>query len=208
MSTDERSLADISPEQEIDDSVETPRPQINVDEFLSGVRAQRRAVKIRPNLHRLADMERLVDQIDELPEDEDADDLIDAYEQARDDFLAFEWWVVEQRTHERRRHVRRQAAKDHDITLTDDGENVVGDDADGSGASKVEAYVIADHVVEPANITADDITALYEASPGEYMKVDIAVAQVMRVVNEQQVKEALRDFSSRRSGKTAGSSRR
>ena len=85
---------------------------------------------------------------------------------------------------------------------------VADDDADGSGASKVEAHVIADHVVEPEGITAADITALYEASPGEYMKIDFAVARVMRVVDEQQTQEVLRDFSSRRSGKTGGSSRR
>lgn len=205
----ERSLADaqVDDEQVPDDSVEVARPQVDVSEFLAGVRAQRRGVKIRPGLHLLEHMQRLVAEIESLPEDDTPDDLLDEYEKIKAEFLVTEWWVVEQRTHERRRHVRRQAAEKFDIELSEDGEMVVGDDADGSGASKVEAYVMADHVIRPVGVTGADITALYEASPGEYMKIDFAVAKVMRVVEEQQTQEVLRDFSSRRSGKTGGSSK-
>lgn len=197
--SEERSLAE---KATTEDSVAAERGPLSVDEFLSGVRAQRRSVRIRPNLHVLADMQRLVDEIDDSPEGADVDDLIDEYESARAVFEASERWVVEQRTPERRKHVRRQAAKVLGIDLREDGETVEGDDFDQSKAAQLEAHVIADHVVEPEGVTAEQVTALYEATPGEFQKIDFAIVQVMRVLDEDSAAGVLRDFSSRRSAKT------
>ena len=200
--SEERSIAD---KPELDDTAEVERADLTVDEFLSGVRKQRRAVKIRPNLHVLADMQRLVDVIDDTPDGEDVDGLIDEYEAAKETFLAHEWWVVEQRTPERRREVRRSAAKRLGIEMHADGENVREDDPDQTNAAALEAHVIADHVVQPEGVTAEQVRALYEGSPGEYTKVDHAVARVMRVLDEEAAQGVLRDFSSRRSVKTGRS---
>lgn len=197
--SEERSIAE---KATTEDSVAAERGPLSVDEFLSGVRAQRRSVRIRPNLHVLADMQRLVDEIDDSPEGADVDDLIDEYEAARAAFEASERWVVEQRTPERRKHVRRQAAKALGIDLREDGETVEGDDFDQSKAAQLEAHVIADHVVEPEGVTAEQVTALYEATPGEFQKIDFAIVQVMRVLDEDSAAGVLRDFSSRRSAKT------
>lgn len=197
--SEERSIAE---KATTEDSVAAERGPLSVDEFLSGVRAQRRSVRIRPNLHVLADMQRLVDEIDDSPEGADVDDLIDEYESARAVFEASERWVVEQRTPERRKHVRRQAAKALGIDLREDGETVEGDDFDQSKAAQLEAHVIADHVVEPEGVTAEQVTALYEATPGEFQKIDFAIVQVMRVLDEDSAAGVLRDFSSRRSAKT------
>ena len=197
--SEERSIAE---KATTEDSVAAERGPLSVDEFLSGVRAQRRSVRIRPNLHVLADMQRLVDEIDDSPEGADVDDLIDEYESARAVFEASERWVVEQRTPERRKHVRRQAAKVLGIDLREDGETVEGDDFDQSKAAQLEAHVIADHVVEPEGVTAEQVTALYEATPGEFQKIDFAIVQVMRVLDEDSAAGVLRDFSSRRSAKT------
>ena len=197
--SEERSLAE---KVTTEDSVAAERGPLSVDEFLSGVRAQRRSVRIRPNLHVLADMQRLVDEIDDSPEGADVDDLIDEYEAARAVFEASERWVVEQRTPERRKHVRRQAAKALGIDLREDGETVEGDDFDQTKAAQLEAHVIADHVVEPEGVTAEQVTALYEATPGEFQKIDFAIVQVMRVLDEDSAAGVLRDFSSRRSAKT------
>lgn len=197
--SEERSIAE---KATTEDSVAAERGPLSVDEFLSGVRAQRRSVRIRPNLHVLADMQRLVDEIDDSPEGADVDDLIDEYESARAAFEASERWVVEQRTPERRKHVRRQAAKRLGIDLREDGETVEGDDFDQTKAAQLEAHVIADHVVEPEGVTAEQVTALYEATPGEFQKIDFAIVQVMRVLDEDSAAGVLRDFSSRRSAKT------
>lgn len=202
--SEERSIAD-KPEVEIDETEPAERGPLSTDEFLSGVRKQRRSVKIRPNLHVLADMQRLIDTIEDAPEDADVDDLIDEYETAKAAFLEHEWWVVEQRTPERRRHVRREAAKRLGIELHDDGENVAEDDQDQTSAAAVEAHVIADHVVSPEGVTAEQVRALYEGSPGEYTKLDFGVSRVMRVLDEEAAQDVLRDFSSRRSGKTGRS---
>ena len=197
--SEERSIAE---KVTTEDSVAAERGPLSVDEFLSGVRAQRRSVRIRPNLHVLADMQRLVDEIDDSPEGADVDDLIDEYESARAAFEASERWVVEQRTPERRKHVRREAAKVLGIDLREDGETVEGDDFDQTKAAQLEAHVIADHVVEPEGVTAEQVTALYEATPGEFQKIDFAIVQVMRVLDEDSAAGVLRDFSSRRSAKT------
>ena len=197
--SEERSIAE---KATTEDSVAAERGPLSVDEFLSGVRAQRRSVRIRPNLHVLADMQRLVDEIDDSPEGADVDDLIDEYEAARAVFEASERWVVEQRTPERRKHVRREAAKVLGIDLREDGETVEGDDFDQTKAAQLEAHVIADHVVEPEGVTAEQVTALYEATPGEFQKIDFAIVQVMRVLDEDSAAGVLRDFSSRRSAKT------
>lgn len=205
MSTNERSLADEAPAKDTsgqEASVAAERGPLSVDEFLSGVRAQRRSVRIRPNLHVLADLQRLVDEIDDSPEGADVDDLIDQYETARAAFEASERWVVEQRTPERRKHVRREAAKALGVDLREDGETVEGDDFDQSKAALLEAHVIADHIVEPEGVTPDQVTALYEATPGEFQKIDFAIVQVMRVLDEDSAADVLRDFSSRRSAKT------
>lgn len=203
MMNDERSLAD----EPTGTSTEVQRGPLSTDEFLSGVRAQRRSVRIRPNLHLLAEMERIVEEIDTAPAGADVDELLDTYDTTRDDFLHSERWVVEQRTPERRRHVRREAGKALGIELHDNGEGPVEDDADRTNATALEAHVIADHIVEPAGATEAHVRALYAASPGEYRKIDHAVVQVQRVLDEASEQAVLRDFSSRRSGKTQRSSK-
>lgn len=194
----ERSIGDKA-DDKTEESVAAERGPLSVGEFLQGVRAQRRAVKIRPNLHLLSDMQRLVDEIESAPADQDVDDLIDRYEETKGQFLAVEWWTVEQRTHERRSHVRREAAKALDVEL-DEGDNVPSDDREV--AAKLEAAVIADHIVEPEGVTAEQVMALYEASPGEYTKIEQAIVQTMRILDEDATKGVLRDFSLRRSEKT------
>ena len=136
------------------------------------------------------------------------DDLIDEYEAAKAEYLSSEWWVVEQRTPERRREVRRDAAKELGVELYPDGEAVIEDDPDQSRASAVEARVILDHIVEPSGVTFEQIDALYKASPGEWTKIEAAIVRVQRVIDDEAEQGVLRDFSSRRSGRTTGSSKR
>lgn len=207
MSTDERSLADEAPET-TDASEAAERGPLSVDEFLSGVRAVRRQVWLRPNLHLFADLERLVDEIESAPEGTDVDDLIDEYEAAKERFERRERWVVEQRTHERRRHVRLEAAKVAGYEMTEDGAEVVGDDVHKSKLDELSAFEVADHIVEPEGVTAEHVRRLHQASPSESNLLTSAIIRVNRVVDERVAAEVLRDFSSRRSGRTGRSSRR
>ena len=207
MSTDERSLADEAPEPS-DVSEPAERGPLSVDEFLAGVRAVRRQVWLRPNLHLFADLERLVGEIEAAPDGADLDDLIDEYESIKARFEQSERWVVEQRSHERRRHVREQAAKAVGYTLTEDGAAVVGDDVHQSMLDELSAHEVADHVVEPEGVTGEQIRALHQASPGESNLLTSAIIRVNRVVDEKVASEVLRDFSSRRSGRTKHSTRR
>lgn len=208
MSNDERSLAEINPETEDMMTAAVERGPLDVSEFLAGVRAVRRQVWIKPNLHLFADLERMVDDIEAAPEDADVDALIDEYEAAKARFEQRERWVVEQRSVERRRLVRRKAAEALGIELTPDGESVVDDDADNSKASSVEGHVIADHIVEPEGVTAEQVQSLFDASPGEGHILASAIVRANRVMDEAVASEVLRDFSSRRSGKTKGSTKR
>lgn len=200
----ERSLADATeaPEEEAPEGVEVEPGQMTTGSVLSGARAMRRAVKIRPNLHVFADLERLIESIDEAPEGENVDDLIDEYDAAKAAFLEHQWWVVEQRTIERRTLVRRGAAKLLGYTLDEDLGRVEGDDEDRTRESEIEVHVLADHIVQPEGVTADDLTAFHASSPGEFTRFEHTVAVVQRTLSEEQSQDVVRDFSSRRSEAT------
>lgn len=207
MSTDERSLADEAPEVTTD-AVEVAPAEMTTEAVLSGARAMRLGLKMRPNLHLFADLQRMVDAIESaLDAGEDADDLIDEYDKTKADYLRHEWWVIEQRTAERRTLVRREAAKALGYVL-DELDRVEGDDDDRTKRSEVESHVMADHVVEPAGVTADDMHALHASSPGEFARLEETVVQVQRTLSDEGAQSVLRDFSSRRSGKTKGSTKR
>lgn len=209
MSNDERSLAEINPETEDMMTAAVERGPLDVSEFLAGVRAVRRQAWVRPNLHLFADLERLVDEIEAADEaTPECDALIDEYEALKVRFESRERWVVEQRSVERRRHVRREAAGVLGIELTPNGESVVDDDADGTKGGVLESHVIADHVVEPEGVTGAQIQALFDASPSEGTVLGSAIIRVNRVVDETVASEVLRDFSSRRSVKTKRSTKR
>lgn len=195
----ERSLAD-----EPTDAVEVEPGEMTTETVLSGARAMRLGLKIRPNLHLFADMQRMVDAIEESPSDSDVDDLIDEYEATKAAFLTHEWWTIEQRTAERRTLVRREAAKKLGYVL-DELDHVEGDDDDLTKRSEVEAFVIADHIVKPEGLTAGDMQELHASSPGEFARLDQTVVQVQRTLTDEGVQAVVRDFSSRRSGKTKAS---
>lgn len=203
---DERSLADEAPEATTD-AVEVAPGEMTAESVLSGARAMRLGLKVRPNLHLFADLQELVDAIDESPEDADVDDLIDEYDKTKADYLRHEWWVIEQRTAERRTLVRREAAKALGYTL-DELDRVEGDDEDRTKRSEVEAHVMADHVVIPEGMTAEALTAFHAASPGEFSRLEQTVVQVQRTLSDEGAQSVVRDFSSRRSGKTKGSTKR
>lgn len=202
MSNEERSLAEIDT-----DAVEVEPGEMTAESVMSGARAMRLGLKARPNLHLFADMQRLVDAIEESPEDADVDDLIDEYDKAKAAYLTHEWWVIEQRTHERRTLVRRKAAKALGYAL-DELDRVEGDDDDLTKRSEVEAHVIADHVVKPEGLTADDMRVLHASSPGEFARLEMTVVQVQKTLSDEGAQAVLRDFSSRRSAKTKGSTKR
>jgi len=193
----ERSIGDKAPEE----GVPVESAELTVDGVLQGARAMRRAVKIRPNLHLLADMQRLVETIDAAPDGEDVDGLIDEYEKVKADFLASQWWTVEQRTAERRTMVRRETAKRLGFEFNEVG-RVTDDDEDRTKESQVEVHVLADHVVEPAGVTAELLTEFHAASPGEFMRLEATITAVQRTLTDEQEQDVLRDFSSRRSGTT------
>ena len=194
--TTERSLAEKADAEDVRDVA--PR-EMTIDDFLAGVRARRKAVKIRPNLHRFGDMERLVAEIEAAPEGVDVDDLIDAYEAAREEFEAHEWYVVEQRTAERRALVLRETAKAHGIELGDDDNPTVEGEARAAALATMSYAVWADAVVEPAGFAGDDMRRLYESSPEEFQRLHDAISAVGLVLDERAEKAVLRDFSSRRS---------
>lgn len=194
--TSERSLADDDTQD-----VTSDRPDLTTDEVLAGFRAQRRAVKLRPNAHLLADMQQLVDQIDEAPQGADVDALIDQYEGLRGRFEQVEWWVVEQRTEERRQKIREDAAKALGYEHVDGNpRGLIVDDPGRVKEQKVETHVIVDHIVSPEGVTADDIWSMYQQSVGEWSKVERSIVQVQRILDDAAAGEVLRDFSSRRSG--------
>lgn len=200
---DERSLADEAPEATTD-AVEVAPGEMTTESVLSGARAMRLGLKVRPNLHLFADLQELVDAIEGAPEDDDVDDLIDEYDKTKAAFLAHEWWVIEQRTAERRTLVRREAAKALGYTL-DELDRVEGDDEDQTRRSQVEVHVMADHVVKPEGITAETLTAFHASSPGEFARLEQAVVQVQRTLSDEGTQSVVRDFSSRRSVRTTAS---
>lgn len=190
----ERSLA----EKADGGAVDVPPRKLTIDDFLSGVRARRKAVKIRPHLHRFADLERLVDEIEAAPDGADVDHLIDEYEAARDEFEAAQWYVVEQRTTERRQLVLREAAKAHGIELDEQDEPKLEGDALVEARAKIGYAVWADAVIEPEGVGPEDVQRLYEQSPEEFTRLHQAIKAVALVLDEKAERAVLRDFSSRR----------
>lgn len=196
--TSERSLGDKG--EDVRDVTED-RPPLTAAEFIEGLRARRVAVCIRPNLHRYADLQRLVAEIEATPEDENVDGLLDEYEQAKAEFLAEEWWVVEQRSQERREQVRREAAKALGITLDEDGTVTHDDPVERDRQSiRLGMHVYADQVVEPEGVTADDVRDLNDRSPESCGRLIAAIADVQTLMEAEDERSVLRDFSSRRSG--------
>ncbi len=194
--TDERSLSDPVEQREA----------LSVVDFARGFRARRLPVRMRPNLHLLDDLERLVDEIDAAPEDADIDDLLDAYDAARAEYEREARWVVEQRSPERSQRVREDAIKALGYATDDEGALTATGATLEAQQTRLGVEVALDHIVAPEGLTVDDLTGLAEASPSEWTKLVRALAQVQQVTADDE--RVLRDFSSRRSGRTRRRSKR
>lgn len=192
----ERSIADLAPSAEpvversmadVPVSTETVNPEdFDLESWLGGVRPTRRAVRVLARGDLVADLERIADQIDNSPEGEDVDELVDEFDRIRAEFLHGTWFIVEKRSTAWVEKFRANAASQLGVSSKKP-----------DGAVKIGLHQTAAQVVEP-KITAAQLERLYETNQGEANKIIRAVMQV----NDDLAEDAgvmTRDFSRRRS---------
>lgn len=191
--SDERSLSDALTESVDQTPVQNPET-FDLGAFVGGVRPTRRGVRIYSRGDVLERMEELADQIENTPDGDEVDTMVDEYEDLRDTFQAGTWFVIEQRSREWADKFRKDARKDLGIP---------------SKASPTHDQVlelafrqIAAQCVKPAGVSADTVRAIHAANPLEADKLGVLVSEVNEIrAAESEV--VTRDFSSRRSAPRA-----
>lgn len=181
----ELSVAERAPEV-------TPE-NLDMESWLQGVRPTRRSIKLRPNAHLLAEMDRVADEIDRTPDGPEVEALILRFEQLREQYEQGIWFTVEKRSQEWLKAESKRLVKElglktksKDADEKDEAEKVLG------------MHLAAARIVEP-QMTADQLQRLMDANEGESVKL----INLVNVVHNQLAdhSEVLkRDFSSRRSG--------
>lgn len=192
MFDDERSLADVTPEtapaaEPVDVSEPVPAPEdFDMRQWLAGVRPTRRAIKLYPNAHLIAEMDRVVEEIDAAPADANVDDLIDEFESLRAQHQDGVWFVAEKRSDEWVEAERKRLIKA--LNLDADNEDDV---------LRLVYEITAAQIVSP-RITGAELAELAKANEGEAIKLYSLVKAVNTQLSEQ-AGVLKRDFSSRRS---------
>lgn len=193
MSTNERALAEEIPVPDFDTTPEVSLAGFDLDAWIAGVRPTRRSIKLYPDGHLVARLEELADQIDNAPDGENVDALVDEFEQIRTQFHTGVWFTVEKRSSEWIEQFRKQTATRLGLKL----------DADGNAADKAVATTLALHqlaaqTIEPAGVTAEQLRAMLERNEGELNKL----LSTMVNANTKLAQDAgvlTRDFSQRHS---------
>lgn len=190
----ETSLADLV----VDTTPPLPPPaEFNLQAFVRGVRPTRRSVKLYQQADLVSQLEKLADQIEQLPDGPQVDALIDQAEDLQAKFLSGGvWFTVEKRSSEWVQAYRERTAAAAGLKNTDTEQ----------AKMQLMLHQLAAQIVEPAGVTVEDLRAMYDQNEGEVSKLVVA----MTMVNEQ-VAEAAKvvslDFSQRRSGRTGGLSK-
>lgn len=176
-STPDETLSETSPGAAfgIEDVTEAPSPEdFSWDDFLAGVRSQRRAVKIHPRADLVATMEELAGEYARLDDQgakaADKRTVAAKFETARAEFHdTARWFVVEARSSDWVKKFREAASKRHGVTLPEEGER--WDEA----LQPVLLEQVAAQVLTPAGVTAEGLARLGEVAEGELNKLIAAV---------------------------------
>lgn len=192
------------------DVQDTPTPEtFDVGRWADGIRGVRRAALLFVDdeaIDLAVQMDIIAESIDVLPAGDQRDNLIDSYDAYRQEMIdAATRFVVEARSRERRKAVEKQARDDLKVDkglrqkqpqkLTDDErEKLYLEEA------HVMCFTIADHIIEPAGVTGEDLWNLWHVRDSEVNKL----ATVVSELNSQAMIDSsvvTRDFSHRRSGR-------
>lgn len=195
MFEDEVSLGDAPMVSDVEGVDVSPSPvpeSFDMAEWLAGVRPTRRAVRLFPNAHLVAELDKLADEIDSMPADADVDPLIDRFEALRQQYNDGVWFTVEKRSTEWLRAFRARVAEAEGLDLK-------ASDLEARAAAEIRVghAVAAACIVEP-KMTADQFAALSEANEGEAAKL----VNLVNIVNDKLAESSevlTRDFSRRRS---------
>lgn len=187
------ALGDVSTNDYPDFTEPLPEAEdFDVAEWLGGVRPTRRGVRLYARADVIARMEEIASLIEDLPEGDALDDLVEEFERLQRLFEASgRWFVVEGRSQEWVEDYRRVAKRD------------MGIKRDPSERQKMQIILgqLAEQIATPSGVTVEMLDRLNDSAPGELSKLIVA----MTFANEQVAQSAgvLRlDFSSRRSGAT------
>ncbi|HET7398997.1 MAG TPA: hypothetical protein VFJ94_10790 [Intrasporangium sp.] len=180
----------------------------DLDDFIAGMRPTRRTVKIHERGDLIGVMDEIVDRIDSTPEDQDVNDLIAAYEQAKQAFLAHTaYWTVEKRSSEWVTDRWATYARANGLTLDKDG-----DTTDMKARLRLLIDQLVGQVVEvkpaggapvPVQVTHERLRRMYDANEGELNKLMYAMTDANQAV-AQSARVLTRDFSQRSSTGRSG----
>ena len=190
----ERSLGE-APEQP-EEQPELDPAGYDIADYAGGIRPGRRRVTIQPRPDLYPDLQRLIERIDEAPEDANVDDLIDEFDRLRD--LMRVEWVLERRSPEWTVEFYRQAARDMGVEVKNGAHDVARADFTEEQAAEVGMRCILAQTVETSDghdWTLEDMRRLREVAPEQ---VDV-LADAVAKVNAGHAEALTLDFSRRRS---------
>lgn len=167
--------------------------------FIAGVRPTRRSVQIFAQGHLISRLEQLAVQIQAAAEGVDVDDLIDEFEQTRDQFHAGVWFEIEKRSSEWVEKFRADKVKELGLVKKP---RVGGGkpELDPKDTTTVTLHQVAEQIVTPAGMTYPLLMQMVEGNEGEVAKL----MTCMSVANNDLAESAevlTRDFSAKRSTK-------
>lgn len=169
---------------------ELPEPEdFDVSAWLGGVRPTRRAVRLYGRADVLARMDEIVSLVNNLPDGEEVDALIDEFEELKTQYHDGRTFVVEGRSPEWVEHFQRAALDAMGVKK-----------GDGGRGQRVQVLLaqLADQIVIP-QVTVEQLAKLNEANAGELNKLVVAMTFANNQLGESA--EVLKvDFSQRRSG--------
>lgn len=192
---DERSLADVA--EVLDTSRDLPAPAgFDLDAWLAGVRPTRRSVRLFASAHLVAEMEQIAGRVDALPDGPEVDALIERFEAMQAEIRDGVWWTVEKRSSEWITKTRADAAKRYGL-----------DEDTDEGRTALLLHQLAAQIVTPEGVTYAHLRGLLDSNEGELNKLIVAMTMANNQIAEAAKVVGL-DFSSRHSGRKAGSSGR
>lgn len=180
-----------------------------IDRFAEGMRPTRRTIKLHERADLVGVMDEIADRIESAPEDADVDDLIDAFNQARDAFLAgVTYWTVEKRSSEWVMDRWEAYAKANSIRLDKDGDT---DDRkerlrliiDQLVGQIVEVKSDSGDVADLSTVTHERLRVIYDTNEGELNKLVYAMNDANQAI-AQSARVLTRDFSLRYSTARSG----
>lgn len=179
------------PDHSVDVSPDVTPEDFDMNEWVAGVRPTRRSVRLFPNAHLIARMEDIARDIEAAAEDSNVDDLIDAYEQAKTDFLNGVTFTLEKRSSEWIENFRAELKARLKLKIDQD-------DSSEKDVMTALLHQLAEQIVTPSGVTPENLRSLYEANEGELNKLIVAMTTVNASL-AQSAKVLDLDFSQRRS---------